>query len=311
MNTKVSPELRERFRTWWGKQIGAESQTAFQRIQQAFFAGAELEPITINELEKLYAASKTCFDPGHNLFWQNFTKAVNEYFSTSKGEGIPNEECHPTAQPPMEECIAGAPLELYQKIRAILIHCNHWDDEAVTYDEAVLKIRELVKAENVKQERLAQAGDDQQYLFHVEGKLVDLAKEIDEMGFERHVSWGAAGSDFCRGFNFTECPYRRCRQARELVETLAPGFYKEEPVQREDEDRQKHPNKAAESKPPEEHIMQFFRFSHLPEKLQEVSKPFADMANFVLTLPRNPERTVALRKLLEAKDAAVRAKLAE
>jgi hypothetical protein len=27
------------------------------------------------------------------------------------------------------------------------------------------------------------------------------------------------------------------------------------------------------------------------------------------TLPRNPERTVALRKLLEAKDAAVRAKL--
>jgi hypothetical protein len=31
----------------------------------------------------------------------------------------------------------------------------------------------------------------------------------------------------------------------------------------------------------------------------------------VSTLPRNPERTVALRKLLEAKDAAVRALLAE
>jgi hypothetical protein len=28
-------------------------------------------------------------------------------------------------------------------------------------------------------------------------------------------------------------------------------------------------------------------------------------------LPRSPERTVALRKLLEAKDAAVRAKLAK
>ena len=31
----------------------------------------------------------------------------------------------------------------------------------------------------------------------------------------------------------------------------------------------------------------------------------------VETLPRNPERTVALRKLLEAKDAAVRALLAK
>jgi len=29
------------------------------------------------------------------------------------------------------------------------------------------------------------------------------------------------------------------------------------------------------------------------------------------TLPRNPERTVALRKLLESKDAAVRAALAK
>jgi hypothetical protein len=48
----------------------------------------------------------------------------------------------------------------------------------------------------------------------------------------------------------------------------------------------------------------------LPEHLQEVSRPFAGLAAIILTLPRNPERTVALRKLLEAKDAAVRAKLA-
>ena len=59
-----------------------------------------------------------------------------------------------------------------------------------------------------------------------------------------------------------------------------------------------------------EHILQFFRYSHLPAHLQAISKPFAEMADFVMTLPRNPERTVALRKLLEAKDAAVRAKLA-
>ena len=57
-------------------------------------------------------------------------------------------------------------------------------------------------------------------------------------------------------------------------------------------------------------IMQFFAFAHLPPHLQAVSKPFGEMAqNIVATLPRNPERTVALRKLLESKDAAVRALL--
>lgn len=57
-------------------------------------------------------------------------------------------------------------------------------------------------------------------------------------------------------------------------------------------------------------IMQFFAFSHLPPHLQAVSQPFGEMAaRIVETLPRNPERTVALRKLLEAKDAAVRALL--
>jgi len=61
-----------------------------------------------------------------------------------------------------------------------------------------------------------------------------------------------------------------------------------------------------------EHIIQFFGYAHLPPHLAEVSKPFADLADsLVSTLPRNPERTVALRKLLEAKDAAVRAKLAK
>ena len=53
---------------------------------------------------------------------------------------------------------------------------------------------------------------------------------------------------------------------------------------------------------------QFFTYAHLPEPLQKVSKPFCELAEQIeLTLPRNPERSVALRKLLEAKDAAVRA----
>lgn len=63
---------------------------------------------------------------------------------------------------------------------------------------------------------------------------------------------------------------------------------------------------------PTDHIMQFFAYEHLKEPLQAVSKPFGEMAqNIVDTLPRNPERTVALRKLLEAKDAAVRAFIAK
>lgn len=62
---------------------------------------------------------------------------------------------------------------------------------------------------------------------------------------------------------------------------------------------------------PVEHIMQFFAWAHLPPHLAEVSQPFGEMAEWIVaSLPRNPERTTALRKLLEAKDAAVRARLA-
>lgn len=60
----------------------------------------------------------------------------------------------------------------------------------------------------------------------------------------------------------------------------------------------------------QEPILQFFSYAHLPARLQAVSKPFGDLAHaIVVLLPRNPERTVALRKLLESKDAAVRASL--
>jgi hypothetical protein len=55
-------------------------------------------------------------------------------------------------------------------------------------------------------------------------------------------------------------------------------------------------------------MLQFFEYAHLPPKLQDVSIQFHALATIIVdTLPRNPERTVALRKLLEAKDCAVRA----
>jgi hypothetical protein len=57
-------------------------------------------------------------------------------------------------------------------------------------------------------------------------------------------------------------------------------------------------------------LLQFFSYEHLKPELQVISKPFGDLArDLVATLPQNPERTVALRKLLEAKDCAVRASL--
>ncbi len=60
----------------------------------------------------------------------------------------------------------------------------------------------------------------------------------------------------------------------------------------------------------QEVILQFFKYDHLPPHLQTVSAHFHALAErIVATLPRNAERSVALRKLLESKDAAVRAKL--
>jgi len=57
-------------------------------------------------------------------------------------------------------------------------------------------------------------------------------------------------------------------------------------------------------------LLQFFAYEHLPPHLREVSKPFGMLAQLIVdTLPSNPERTVGLRKLLEAKDCAVRAVL--
>lgn len=58
---------------------------------------------------------------------------------------------------------------------------------------------------------------------------------------------------------------------------------------------------------PQSQIMQFFGYSHLPENLQVISKPFHDMAVSIdSTLPVNAEKSTCLRKLLEAKDCAIR-----
>jgi hypothetical protein len=58
-------------------------------------------------------------------------------------------------------------------------------------------------------------------------------------------------------------------------------------------------------------LLQFFDYAHLPQHLQEISKPFSELAHLMAhVLPHNPETMMAVRKLLEAKDCAVRAQLA-
>lgn len=60
----------------------------------------------------------------------------------------------------------------------------------------------------------------------------------------------------------------------------------------------------------EERMLKYFDYKHLPENLQIVSVKFYELAcSLCALIERGPERTVALRKLLESKDAAVRAKI--
>lgn len=67
---------------------------------------------------------------------------------------------------------------------------------------------------------------------------------------------------------------------------------------------------ASDRHPGTAHIARYFDYAHLPEHLQAVSKPCHDLAEQMLqVLSDGPELTVALRKLLEAKDAFVRAAL--
>ena len=57
-------------------------------------------------------------------------------------------------------------------------------------------------------------------------------------------------------------------------------------------------------------IMKYFEYTHLPAHLQEVSKPVGDLAKLMdEALPDGPEKSAGMRKLLEAKDCFVRAKL--
>lgn len=56
-------------------------------------------------------------------------------------------------------------------------------------------------------------------------------------------------------------------------------------------------------------ILKYFAYSHLPEMLQNVSRPFGELAQKIDEMPDCAEKSAGLRKLLEAKDCIVRASL--
>ena len=54
----------------------------------------------------------------------------------------------------------------------------------------------------------------------------------------------------------------------------------------------------------------YFKYDHLPDHLQDISKPFSDLASMIIVgLPDGFQKQQCLSKLLEAKDCAVRSVL--
>lgn len=58
--------------------------------------------------------------------------------------------------------------------------------------------------------------------------------------------------------------------------------------------------------------LRWFEYDHLPEDLQEVARPIAELADTLYeAVGSSAEKSAGLRKLLEAKDCFVRAAIAD
>lgn len=67
------------------------------------------------------------------------------------------------------------------------------------------------------------------------------------------------------------------------------------------------PEEISEQMLVDDPILKYFHYKHLPPSLAQISQEFCRLAVFIVqNTPRSAERTVALRKLLESKDCAVR-----
>jgi hypothetical protein len=77
----------------------------------------------------------------------------------------------------------------------------------------------------------------------------------------------------------------------------------------EEDDMARAENEGSRMNPATSAILRYFEFAHLPPRLAEISEPFHDIAYSMANTLQGPELTAGLRKLLEAKDAFVRAAL--
>lgn len=61
-----------------------------------------------------------------------------------------------------------------------------------------------------------------------------------------------------------------------------------------------------------ERLLRYFKHEHLRQPLRQTAEQFAALAVYICnTTKAGPERTICLRKILEGKDAGVRAALEE
>ena len=94
---------------------------------------------------------------------------------------------------------------------------------------------------------------------------------------------------------FAEMHKDTIEAAAERYRATSPFYVGDEPMQ------ETQPQKA---------IMKYFGYKHLPADLAAVSQKFHDLAHWICENTKScPEQTVALRKLLESKDAAVRSNI--
>jgi hypothetical protein len=70
-------------------------------------------------------------------------------------------------------------------------------------------------------------------------------------------------------------------------------------------------SKDADAVPPPDRrhaMLRWFAYKHLPEEMHRIATTFDAMAQWMVeVIPASDEATVAMRKLLESRDAAIRA----